>query len=140
MQQTTHSGAFLESSTAQTADLPGTQSGAPLNIKLHSEGTHPMQAHTTRKASMMYLEPDEVLTVLRVAKAKGTRSWAMLLVAYKHGMRASDVCNLRLGDVDLKNGSIVVDRLKGSLRTTQAVTGPVSYTHLRAHETRHDLV
>ena len=37
-------------------------------------------------------------------------------------MRASEVCNLRLDDVDMKNGSIVVERLKGSLRTTQAVT------------------
>jgi integrase len=72
---------------------------------------------------MTYLEPGEVLALLRVAKAKSARSWAMILVAYKHGMRASEVCNLRLGDVDLKNGSVVVDRLKGSLRTTQAVTG-----------------
>ena len=32
------------------------------------------------------------------------------------------VCNLRLDDVDMKNGSIVVERLKGSLRTTQALT------------------
>lgn len=47
---------------------------------------------------------------------------AMIVAAYKHGMRASEVCNLRIGDVDLKNGSIVVNRLKGSLRTTQAVT------------------
>src|ERR1035438_5643147 len=37
-------------------------------------------------------------------------------------MRASEVCNLRVDDVDLKNSSIVVQRLKGSLRTTQAVT------------------
>jgi integrase len=48
--------------------------------------------------------------------------WAMIVVAYKHGMRASEVCNLRLDDIDMKNGSIVVERLKGSLRTTQAVT------------------
>ena len=72
--------------------------------------------------SMIHLEPSEVLSVLRAAKAKGAREWAMIVVAYKHGMRASEVCNLRLDDVDLKNGSIVVDRLKGSLRTTQAVT------------------
>jgi type 1 fimbriae regulatory protein FimB len=72
--------------------------------------------------SMIHLEPSEVLSVLRAAKAKGAREWAMMVVAYKHGMRASEVCNLRLDDVDLKNGSIVVDRLKGSLRTTQAVT------------------
>jgi type 1 fimbriae regulatory protein FimB len=72
--------------------------------------------------SMQYLEPAEVLSVLRVAKAKGTREWAMIAVAYKHAMRASEVCNLRVEDVDLRNGSIVVERLKGSLRTTQAVT------------------
>jgi type 1 fimbriae regulatory protein FimB len=72
--------------------------------------------------SMIHLEPSEVLYVLRAARAKGAREWAMILVAYKHGMRASEVCNLRLDDVDLKNGNIVIDRLKGSLRTTQAVT------------------
>ncbi len=71
---------------------------------------------------MIYLEPSEVLSVLRTAKAKGGREWAMILLAYKHGLRASEVCNLRLDDVDMKNGSIVIDRLKGSLRTTQAMT------------------
>ena len=72
--------------------------------------------------SMQHLEPAEVLSVLKAAKAKGHREWAMIVVAYKHGMRASEVCNLLVGDVDLKNGSIVVERLKGSLRTTQAIT------------------
>lgn len=72
--------------------------------------------------SMLHLDPAELLSVLRAAKAKGQREWAMILVAYKHGMRASEVCNLRVHDLDLKNGSIVIDRLKGSLRTTQAVT------------------
>src|SRR5467141_98684 len=73
-------------------------------------------------SSMIHLEPAEVLSVLRTARAKGAREWAMIVVAYKHGMRASEVCNLRLDDIDMKNGSIVVERLKGSLRTTQAVT------------------
>ena len=72
--------------------------------------------------TMIHLEPAEVLSVLRAAKAKGAREWAMIVVAYKHGMRASEVCNLRLDDIDMKNGSIVVERLKGSLRTTQALT------------------
>jgi integrase/recombinase XerD len=34
----------------------------------------------------------------------------------------SEACNLRLADVDLKNGNIVIERLKGSLRTSQAIT------------------
>jgi integrase len=71
---------------------------------------------------MIYLEPAEVVSVLRTARAKGSREWAMIVVAYKHGMRASEVCNLRLDDVDMKNGSVVIERLKGSLRTTQAMT------------------
>lgn len=71
---------------------------------------------------MNHLEPHEVLAVLRAAKANGPREWAMILLAYKHGMRTSEVCNLRLDDIDLKNGSIIVARLKNSLRTTQALT------------------
>ena len=77
---------------------------------------------TQHGSSMQYLEPAEVLSVLKAAKAKGNREWAMILLAYKHGLRASEVCNLRVDDLDLKNGSIIVARLKGSLRTTQAVT------------------
>jgi integrase len=85
-----------------------------------------MQSTQTTSAqhgsSMQYLEPAEVLSVLKAAKTRGQREWAMILVTYKHGMRASEVCNLRVDDLDLKNGSIIVSRLKGSLRTTQAVT------------------
>ena len=80
------------------------------------------KSRTSGSSPMVHLEPSEVLSILRAAKAKGAREWAMIVVAYKHGMRASEVCNLRLDDLDMKNGSIVVQRLKGSLRTTQALT------------------
>lgn len=74
------------------------------------------------RVQMVYLEPGEVLAVLKAAKAKGAREFAMILLAYRHGMRASEVCNLRLGDLDMNDGNILIARLKGSLRTTQAVT------------------
>lgn len=77
----------------------------------------------THNQTMIPLEPAELLSVLRAAKKKGAREWAMVLLAYRHGMRASEVCNLKLDDLDLRNGSVVVERLKGSLRTTQAVSG-----------------
>jgi len=56
---------------------------------------------------MIHLEPREVLAVLKVAKTRSARSWAMILIAYRHGLRASEVCRLRVGDIDFKNGSIV---------------------------------
>jgi type 1 fimbriae regulatory protein FimB len=89
---------------------------------LHFKELKMAVAPNIRNQAMIHLEPAEVLSVLRAAKVKGAREWAMIVVAYKHGMRASEVCNLRLDDIDMKNGAIVVERLKGSLRTTQAVT------------------
>jgi integrase len=67
----------------------------------------------------VYLSPEEVIAVLRAARDRSTRDWAMVLLAYRHGMRASEVCNLRLDDVDLKRQAITVRRLKGSLDTVQ---------------------
>jgi integrase len=75
-----------------------------------------------RMFSLTHLEPAEVLAVLRAARARGSREWAMIVVGYRHGLRASEISNLLLSDLDMKNGSIVVERLKDSLRTVQAVT------------------
>jgi site-specific recombinase XerD len=70
---------------------------------------------------MTHLAPEELLAVLRAARARSARDWAMILLTYRHGLRASEVCDLRLADVDLKAGFLSVRRLKGSLRTTQPV-------------------
>ena len=72
-----------------------------------------------RRGAMVYLTPDELLAVLKAAKARSARDWAMVLLTYRHGLRASEVCNLKLTDVDLKASSISIRRLKGSLHTVQ---------------------
>jgi type 1 fimbriae regulatory protein FimB len=43
----------------------------------------------------------------------------MILLAFKHGLRASEVCALKTFDIDLKNGTITIRRLKGSLKSAQ---------------------
>ncbi len=43
----------------------------------------------------------------------------MLIVCFQHALRASEVISLRLGDVDWRNMEITIQRLKGSLKTTQ---------------------
>src|SRR5258705_6439348 len=67
---------------------------------------------------MKALTQDEILKVLK-AVSDNPRDLAMILLAFRHGMRASEVCGLELKDVDLKNGEIIIRRLKGSLKTTQ---------------------
>ena len=69
--------------------------------------------------SLAYPTPEEMLAVLKVARQRSSRDWAMILLAYRHGMRASEVCGLELRDLDMRNGSLTIRRLKGSLTTVQ---------------------
>src|SRR5260370_12695225 len=78
--------------------------------------TRPTRA---KRGQMTYLTPDETLTVPKAARERSTRDWALVLLAYRHGLRASEVCGLKLADIDLKAGSISIRRLKGSMTTVQ---------------------
>jgi type 1 fimbriae regulatory protein FimB len=65
------------------------------------------------------LSPEELLGVLRVARERRIRDWCMILMAYCHGLRMSEVCALKL--VDVKDGSLSVQRRQGSLKTVQSL-------------------
>jgi type 1 fimbriae regulatory protein FimB len=78
-----------------------------------------LKQRRAKHPSGSFLSPEETLAVLRAAKERSVRDWAMILLAYRHGLRASEVCGLRLVDVDLKNGSLSIQRLKGSMQTVQ---------------------
>lgn len=121
-QQTNHSVAFLVQVRTKTNTLNGqsAKQDSPHNVAFQRQQSR--ERSQSHSQSMVFLEPAEVLALLKAAKAHGAREWAMCVIAYKHGLRASEVCNLRLDDIDLKNGSVVVERLKGSLRTAQALT------------------
>jgi type 1 fimbriae regulatory protein FimB len=67
---------------------------------------------------MKALTQDELQKILRLASSN-VRNHAIILLAFRHGMRASEICNLELKDIDLKNNQITIRRLKGSLTTTQ---------------------
>jgi len=71
------------------------------------------------RSTMAFLSPEEVLAVLKAARARSVRDWSMVLLAYRHGLRSSEVCCLKLVDADLKGGSLNVRRLKGSLSQVQ---------------------
>jgi type 1 fimbriae regulatory protein FimE len=72
------------------------------------------------EAFMKALTQKEVIAVLRATESRRDR--AMIVLAYRHGMRTSEVCGLKLADVDMKNGQVTVRRLKGSLKTTQPLS------------------
>jgi type 1 fimbriae regulatory protein FimE len=63
-----------------------------------------------------FLTPEELISVLRAARGR-VRDWCMILIAYRHGLRTTEVCGLKISDV--KNGYLCVQRVKGSMRTLQ---------------------
>lgn len=60
---------------------------------------------------------EELRAVLAAAKERRERDWLMILVAFWHGLRASEVVHLTRRNIH--DGAITVQRLKGSLKTTQ---------------------
>jgi integrase len=53
----------------------------------------------------------------------GVRDHAMMLMTYRHGMRVSELIDVRIKDLDLDTGRIFVRRKKGSLSTHQPSEG-----------------
>jgi integrase len=92
------------------------QSKSSVAIPIIVKKARPTRA---KRGQMTFLTTDETLAVLKAARERSARDWAMVLLAYRHGLRASEVCGLKLADIDLKAGSISIRRLKGSMQTVQ---------------------
>ncbi len=72
---------------------------------------------------MRELEPRDFLTKIELrrlfASIDDRRDRALFLVAYRHGLRASEIGLLRVSDVDLKRRRIFCRRMKGSWSSHQ---------------------
>jgi integrase len=67
----------------------------------------------------------EIADFLKAARKgrHGIRNYAMLLLAFRHGLRVSELINISMPDIDLDAGRLFVRRVKGSLATTQPLEG-----------------
>src|SRR5205823_14588710 len=72
----------------------------------------PNQASRTRE----YLTPDEVERMIvaarRIDGRLAERDALLIMMAYRHGLRASELIALRWDQIDLKAGTVHVSRLK----------------------------
>ena len=62
---------------------------------------------------IQFLTQDEMRRLLGAIDNKC--AYALFLIAYRHGLRASEVGMLQVDDVELKRGRIHIHRFKGSL-------------------------
>jgi len=72
-----------------------------------------------------FLTEAEIADFLKAARKgrHGIRNYAMLLLAFRHGLRVSELINMRIPDVDLDTGRLFIRRVKGSLSTSQPLEG-----------------
>jgi integrase len=72
-----------------------------------------------------HLTEREVEKLVEAAKGSryGHRDALMVLMAYRHGLRAAEVVDLRWEQVDFRNALLHVRRTKGGLPSTHPLTG-----------------
>lgn len=72
-----------------------------------------------RSSDMQFLTKGELKALFDRVKMKSARDYAMILLAYRHGMRASEICNITMQNLDLDAGNIRCQRGKGSISNWQ---------------------
>jgi integrase len=72
-----------------------------------------------------YLTPAEVKVMIAAAKSNrnGIRDGLMIMMAYRHGLRGSELVDLRWTQVHFKEARLDVKRLKGSKDGTHPIQG-----------------
>jgi integrase len=96
------------------AGVPGTPAkSTPLRL--------PNSAYRTRE----HLTPSEVEALIDAAKKNryGTRDALMILVKYRHGLRVSELVDLRWDQIDFVGGNLHVRRVKRGTPSTHPIAG-----------------
>lgn len=87
----------------------------------------PPKIPNRQKRTREHLLPSEVEVMLKAAKGMGRhghRDATLILLAYRHGLRVSELVALRWEQVDFGNGTIYVNRLKQGVSSTHPLRGP----------------
>jgi len=86
----------------------------------------PKQPNAERR-SREHLTPTEIEALIGAARRLGRhghRDATMILLAYRHGLRVSELVSLRREQVDLQEGLLHVRRRKNGLSSTHPLRGP----------------
>ena len=84
----------------------------------------PRNADRRGREHLTPAEIDKVIAEARKLGRNGHRDATMILMAYRHGLRVSELVALRWDQVDLKSGRLHVRRLKNGLPSTHPLYGP----------------
>src|SRR5262249_38456898 len=69
-------------------------------------------------------EVDRLIEAARKRGRNGARDAAAILLAYRHGLRAQELCSLKWSQIDLRDGRLHVNRVKGGQEAVHPLHGP----------------
>jgi integrase len=102
------------------------------NLRLVEAGSTTEKQRVGRKSDAAYgrdghryLTPEQVAALVKAARTNrhGLRDALMISLAYHHGLRASELVDLRWNAVDWKRADVAVTRLKNGKDTRQPLDG-----------------
>ncbi len=92
------------SNVAEVLDFPLTDTAVPTNVLRKV----PLRKRNDHYRSREHLTEDEVNAMLAgVSGRYPKRDKLLILMAYRHGLRVTELINLRWSDVDFKNARLV---------------------------------
>ena len=87
----------------------------------------PRKPKNIERRSREHLSPKEIDRLINAARQigrHGYRDATMILMAYRHGLRISELISLRWTQVDLKEGQLHVNRRKNGISSIHPLYGP----------------
>ena len=100
---------------------------APRSRAAPSPSIPPRRTSNLDRRTREYLTPAEVEKLLQASSKvgrHGARDRTLILLAYRHGLRVSELVTMRWEQIDLKAGLVHVARLKNGLASTHPIRGP----------------
>src|SRR6516162_8509914 len=78
---------------------------------------------TVKRRYLTQREIDRLMDCARKHGRYGHRDATMILVAYRHGLRASEVCDLQWQQIELSEGRLHVHRIKNGVPSVHPICG-----------------
>ena len=95
---------------------------------------------TARNRNFITIQELELLTKACSTTRHPVRNQAIIQTMFWHGLRVSELCQLKASDLDVNTGRLIVKRLKSSLPTTHPVRPEVLRTLKRYLKSRDSLL
>src|ERR1700683_1016232 len=99
----------------------------PRSRAARSPAAPPRRRSNLDRRTREYLTPAEVEKLLQASSKvgrHGARDRTLILLAYRHGLRVSELVTMRWEQIDLKAGLVHVSRLKNGVASTHPIRGP----------------